>query len=694
MSHTEQEEKQKLQNVKEKLFSEIEIMNGELQGKQDEIVDMKKYFWENCNEFDEFGYEHFTNRQMIQNEIDMAAEKMYKRQTYEKMLKSPYFACVDFKYDGDDSDESYYIGLGSFTPRNSFMPLVFDWRAPIAGLFYDFDKGPASFVSPQGENHGEITHKLQYSIVNGEIEYFFENDMKIDDDILMRELGTNANARLKSIVATIQREQNAIIRNENDRILVVQGAAGSGKTSVAMHRIAYLLYHKRRELNSGNVMILTPNPIFADYISGILPELGEKSTVEMSFDEYAERELAEITTFESRFSQMEFLLNEPHDSEVYEAKQRIVSYKQSEDFINEIYGFVLELEENILERKGIIYRGIAYTAEEIEDFFFNKFPDVPVLSRMNTIADYVLTETESREGRDMDPVRGELITERFNALYRTKDVKALYMEFLEELDDRGIDVNLDEIRAAENLPYEDVFPLLLLKLLLFDNSGHREIKHLIVDEMQDYTRVQYVILENLFHCTMTILGDREQVSSLENTKVLEILPKVFGKDIKLVEMKKSYRSTSEIGRFCANIINDTTTGFFERHGKAPEVCEKPDFETTVKDMAETIKKQTESHSTIAVICKTQALAEKYNTELNKYIPATLFDQETDTFKTGVVVTPFYLAKGLEFDTVHVTDVDAVHYLTDTERQILYIACTRALHELNLYYTGEKSPLVK
>lgn len=693
MSHTEQEEIKKLNNVKEKIAAEIDIMNSELIGKQDEIVDMKKYFWENCNEFDEFGYEHFTNRQMIQNEIDMAADKMHKRQTYEKLLKSPYFACVDFKYEGDDEDDSYYIGLGSFTPRNSFMPLVFDWRAPIAGLFYDYDKGPASFVSPQGVNSGEITHKLQYSIVNGEIEYFFENDMKIDDDILMRELGTNANARLKTIVATIQREQNAVIRNEKDKILVVQGAAGSGKTSVAMHRIAYLLYHRRKDLNSGNVMILTPNPIFSDYISGILPELGEESIVEMSFDEYAERELADIATFEDRFSQTEFLLNEPKDSEIKAQKERIIAYKQSEEFVNEIFGFVLDLESDILEHKSIIYRGIAYTAEEIEDFFFNRFPDIPVLSRMNTIADYVLTETESREGKDMDPIRGELITERFNAMYRTRDVRKLYMEFLESLDERGIDVNLDEIRASENLPYEDVFPMLLLKLLLFGNIGHREIKHLIVDEMQDYTRVQYVILENLFNCTMTILGDRQQVSSLENAKVLEILPKVFGKGIKLIELKKSYRSTAEIGHFSANIIKDDSTEFFDRHGAMPEILEQPGFEATVKEIADRIQKQTENYSTIAVICKTQASAEKYCEELNKYLPATLFDKETDTFKTGVVVTPFYLAKGLEFDAVHVTDADENTYSTDNDRQILYIACTRALHELTLYYSGKKTPLL-
>jgi len=692
MSHSEKDELKKLTETKEQIAAEIASMQAELLDKQDEIVEMKRYFWDNCNEFDEFGYEHFTNRQMIQSEIDLAEEKMHKRQMYERMMKSPYFACIDFCYDGEDEEESYYIGLGSFTTRKSFMPLVFDWRAPIAGLFYDYDKGPAKFVAPQGISSGEITHKLQYHIVNGELEYFFENDMKIDDDILMRELGTNANARLKNIVATIQREQNAIIRNENDRILVVQGAAGSGKTSVAMHRIAYLLYHKRKELNSGNVMILTPNPIFSDYISGILPELGEHSIVEMSFDEYAEHELKDIIEFEKHFDQIENLLNEPADSEAAVAKRELLRYKQSEEFLREIYGFVLELEVDAINWKDVVYRGITCTEEELQDLFYNRFPDVPVLSRLETIADYLITEAESREGKDMDPVRADLIRERFMHMYRTRDVKKLYLEFIERLEESGAFANYEELKDCTVLPYEDVFPMVYLKLLLFENNSHRTIKHLIIDEMQDYSRVQYAIIEKLFNCSMTILGDRQQVSDLENARVLEVIPSVLGKKVKLLELRKSYRSTQEIGSFCANIIADTTTELVDRHGKAPVIEENKDLADMAKSIALEIEEQKKNFDTIAVICKTQYRAERLHAELSKHIQAELFDAETEEFKTGVVVTPFYLAKGLEFDAVHVAETDSENFESAEDKQILYISCTRALHELTLHYVGQKSNL--
>ncbi len=681
----------KLEETKALIQKEIDAMNIELSGKQDEIVGMKKYFWESINEFDEFGYEHFTNRQMIQSEINMAAEKMYKRQAYERLLQSPYFACIDFKFDGEDEDEPYYIGLAAFSTGRSYIPVIYDWRAPIASLFYDFDKGPAHFMAPAGKTTGEITHKLQYSIRNGKMEFFFENDMKIDDDILMRELGNNANARLKTIVATIQREQNSVIRNEQDKILVVQGAAGSGKTSVAMHRIAYLLYHKRGELNSGNVMILTPNPIFSDYISGILPELGEDSIVEMSFDDYAERELKDVTEFENRFFAEEMLLNE--EGEAKAAKKAMLNYKQSNGFLKEIYGFVNDLEADIVDWKDINYRGVSLTGDQIADMFFNRFPDVPVLVRLSTIAEYVIGQIEAREDKDIDPIRAELITDKFMSLYRTRNLKDLYAEFLKSLENRGTACNCAGIEPDKPIPYEDVFPMLFLKLLLFGSGKHRMIKYLVIDEMQDYSPVQYAIIRELFNCPMTILGDRQQTSNAENMAILDFLPEIFGRGLKMIELKKSYRSTFEIGSFCAALINDTTTELFERHGRKPEIHSCDGLSDMVEKIYSAIEKTGDKYNTTAVVCKTAGLAEKLHAELTKHIEATLLDDESCEFPTGVVVTPFYFAKGLEFDAVHVADVSEEAFSTDDDRQILYIACTRALHELDIYHTGRKSKFI-
>ena len=695
MEHTQQYELEHLGKVKDKLAAEIKELNAQLGDKQEEIVRMKKYFWENCNEFDEFGYEHYTNRQMIQNEIDMAEDRMKKRQTYEKLHESPYFACVDFKYAGEKEDASYYIGMASFLPKKAFVPMIFDWRAPISGLFYDYDKGPAEFMTPQGKVHGEITHKLQYKIAKGEMEYFFENDMKIDDDILMKELGTNANARLKSIVATIQKEQNAIIRNENDRILVVQGAAGSGKTSVALHRIAYLLYHKRQELSSDNVMILTPNPIFSDYISQILPELGEDQIVEMSFDEYAKKELEGIARIETAMQQKEYLLSADAGSDAYKKKQRLIAYKQSQEFMKEMFGFVLGLEEELVDWKNLDFRGVKRSEEELQQLFYEKFPETPVLNRLGEIAEYIIAETETLEGKDMDPIRGDLLRDKINAMYRTRNVRKLYYEFLQTVSsETGEAVNDTEFETSETMiPYEDVFPLLYFRVLLCGVKQHRKIKHLVIDEMQDYTRVQYALLDKLFDCPMTILGDREQVSDGNVSQVLTILPSIFGRHIKMLEMKKSYRSTYEIGTYAEQFIDEHNTEFFDRHGRAPELHEAASMEDMAKQIAERIQTQKEQYDTIAVVCRTQREAVRFHYELEKLIPARLFDEESDLFHSGVVVTPYYLAKGLEFDAVHVVDVSRQKFHNRMHRQVLYIACTRALHELDLYYAGEKSKLI-
>ena len=304
-----QQELAYLEKVKTALEKEIRTIRDGLLEKEKEIVKMKQYYWESANEFDEYKYEDYTNRQMIEEELRSAEARLKKVHLYEKMLLSPYFASIDFVYDGEDDAERYYIGMGNFYPDKKALPLVCDWRAPIAGLYYDYDKGLASFMSPNGKIDGEILHKYQYKITNGTLDYFFENDMKIDDAILQKALGsTHADSRLKSIVATIQREQNQIIRNEKDKILIVQGAAGSGKTSIALHRIAYLLYHKRDELKAEEILILSPNTIFADYISSILPELGEENIKEMSFDEFARKELRDLCKIENKYEYLEYLL--------------------------------------------------------------------------------------------------------------------------------------------------------------------------------------------------------------------------------------------------------------------------------------------------------------------------------------------------------------------------------------------------
>ena len=257
---------------------------------QKDIAGMNEYYWENYTEMDQYGYENFDNQQALLQQVGANQENLKYRQRLRKMLDSPFFGSVEFVYEDEEEPEEFFIGIGNFAEARGKVPLIYDWRAPVCSLFYDYDKGPASYEAPGGLMQGEILSKWQYKIRNGKMIYEFESDIKIDDDILKQELGANSDVQLKNIVRTIQKEQNAIIRNTKDRILAIQGAAGSGKTSVALHRIAYLLYHDRQHLNSSNVLVLSPNSVFSDYISHVLPELGEENIQEMSLDLFAYQE--------------------------------------------------------------------------------------------------------------------------------------------------------------------------------------------------------------------------------------------------------------------------------------------------------------------------------------------------------------------------------------------------------------------
>ena len=266
-----------LDAVLEKIRQRILSINESLLEGQKEIDDMHEYYWQNYTEMDEYGYENFDNQQALLHQINANQEQLTLKHRFRKMLDSPFFGRVDFCYEGDEEPEIFYIGIGNFAEKTGALPLIYDWRSPVSGLFYDYDKGPASYQAPMGELSGEITAKWQYKIRRGKMIYAFESDTKIDDEILKAELGSHGEVQLKNIIRTIQKEQNAIIRNTSDKILVIQGAAGSGKTSVALHRIAYLLYHDRKHLKSSNILILSPNGVFSDYISHILPELGEEN---------------------------------------------------------------------------------------------------------------------------------------------------------------------------------------------------------------------------------------------------------------------------------------------------------------------------------------------------------------------------------------------------------------------------------
>lgn len=665
-----------LEDVEIKLQKRLEEIGQSLSDGQKEIDNMQEYYWENYTEMDEYGYEDYDNQQALLHQVNANNEKLQLKHRFEKMLDAPFFGRVDFMYDGDDEPEPFYIGIGNFAEKNGMQPLIYDWRAPVSSLFYDYDKGPASYETPAGRLDGEILSKWQFKIQNGELVYAFESDTKIDDDILKKELGTNSDVKLKNIVRTIQKEQNAIIRNTKDRILVIQGAAGSGKTSIALHRIAYLLYHERDNLKSSNILILSPNGVFADYISHILPELGEENIREMSFDLYAYKELRKGVSAdcEDRYDQLERRMRFPDQ----ESQDRF-DWKQSKAFIGEIEGFLAVLEDRLIEFKEVYFRGMTLTEEEMIELFYFKFTETPLLNRMDAIKDYFIDSWETLNGRNISDDDQETLQMKFDKMYKTKDIYAIYNWMLE---DCGCNLLPDVPYEKRKLPYEDVFPMLYLKYRLSGgNSTHKNIKHLVIDEMQDYSYLQYTILEMLFHCRMTILGDRAQTLDTKQQDVLRFLPKLLGREIRTIEIKKSYRNTLEIARYAEKVSGVSDLELLDRHGK--EVVEKT-FNTDTELLDELVchLKCPGDFETAALITTTEEEAFDLSRLLKlRGINVSYVDRNSSAFKKGLTVTTFYLAKGLEFDQVF-----ALRGAKDNplKNQAEYICATRALHELYIY----------
>ena len=664
-----------LNGVKRKIEKKLEETRKEIEEGRQDIAGMHEYYWENRAEMDQYGYEDYDNQQALLRSVNANQEKQKQEHRYRKMLDSPFFGRVDFTYEGEERPESFYIGIGNFAERTGAVPLIYDWRAPVASLFYDFDQGKAYYDAPSGRLEGEIIYKWQYKIRGGKMIYAFESDMKIDDEILKEELGSNGDVKLKNIIRTIQREQNAIIRNTKDKILAIQGTAGSGKTSVALHRIAYLLYHDRKHLKSSNILILSPNSVFADYIAHILPELGEEAIQELNFDLFAYRELQDVVSdCEDRYDDIEKRMQK----NVCQARHR---EKQSREFLGMAEGFLAELEERLVNLKAVSFRGIEKTEQEMIRLFYFKFQNVPLLSRADAIMEALIDEYETLYNRNISEEDLEEIRKKFSQMYVTKDLYVIYNWLMEE---SGYPLLPKVPYEKRKLEYEDVFPMLYLKYRLYGAKSQKTIRHLVIDEMQDYSYLQYVILDMLFACPMTILGDRAQTLDDKTRDVLTFLPQIFGKKIRRIEMKKSYRNTSEIAQYAAALYKEQNMDveIFRRHGKPVEEKAFSTLLEAVREIRKNVKTGPDRYETAAVLTATQEEAEAVCRCLKEEgQEAFCIDRDSSTFRRGLSVTTFYLAKGLEFDQVFGIRPEKGNIFS---AQADYITATRAMHELYMY----------
>lgn len=640
-----------------------------------EYRDAKRYMAEYRNEMD--NHEKFQNERLLNQTDRTGVFAVEVREKLEKLKEAPYFARIDFVSDGGEEADTFYIGRFGFTHGNE--KLIFDWRAPISGMFYDFCLGRAGFEAPAGWIEGELIRKRQFKIQNGIMEYAIESSTNVQDEVLQRELAHTSDEKMKSIISTIQREQNVIIRNEKADTLMIQGVAGSGKTSIALHRIAFLLYRFKNQITAEDVTILSPNRVFADYISGVIPELGEEPICELGLWDVAGNALKEIIAFEPEKNPLE---NED------EAWAERAKFKSNLAFVGLLDQYIDDMSERVFSAKDYTYQGHVVQAAWIKERF-NTYKNIPVKKRLASVAGDVRELLRSLMGMWGEVPKANDILKSLNKMLIIKDTFALYKDFYQYIDEKDMFV----LPEKKTLEWDDVFPFLYLMAAFEGIEGNRFVKHLVIDEMQDYTPIQFAVLNMMYPCQKTILGDFGQVLNPCHLHSLDEIRRIY-KDAEFVALNKSYRSTYEIMEFAKKICNQPSLEMVERHGEQPKsiYCENMDSE--IASMAALIKKFDEGgNASLGIVVKTSADAKRFYDLLSGEHQVHLLSQDSIRFTNGVSITSIRMAKGLEFDEVIVPDADNRNYDSDYDRNLLYIACTRAMHKLTLFYTGSPSPFL-
>lgn len=643
--------------------------------REEKVQEFKEFMWDARHDMDPTEMRSMMSTNDL--EITMMLNKGQYLQKLFRIQNNPYFGSITF--DNDETSNKIYIGITHVEDEEKDKYLVHDWRAPICSLFYDYEIGPAKYVAPGGIITGTITNKRQFKIENAKLKRVFDNSLNIDDELLQEVLATESSEKMKNIVNTIQQEQNAIIRNVEDKTLIVQGIAGSGKTSVALHRIAFLLY-KIENLTSKNVLIFSPNQVFSEYISNVLPELGEDNTMQTTFHTFLESQLTEFNTVESFTSFVERYYK-------YEEKNpQLVKYKQSDDMIKCIDKYARRVTTSTKFINDYITHDFEISKEELNDLFNDRYSKLLLFDRITYIAEYYSRKYYNSNKSKQKSIESNL----YKLLNIKKDYKKIYKDFLNspefliKYDGTITEKEILDTVAHKSIKYEDACLLVYLKGVLtgFDYQG--QIKEVVIDEAQDYSKLQYVIISKIFKRSgFTILGDVNQtVNPYYKYESLETLNSIFN-DAKYLELRKTYRSSPEIIEHTNKILGLNHVSAIRHKTNTPVIFKTED--NNLKEMlVADIEKLKQSSKSIAIITKTD--------EESNYIYDLLKDSEkeinvltatTKEFNKNLVILPSYVAKGLEFDaTIIYTKKDNKY--SNEEKNLYYVACTRSQHQLIIY----------
>ncbi len=681
-NQTEKQEKEHLKQVIGIINDTINNTDTSVKEHVDTLQEYKDYIWSNK---DIDPHEIRSMRESILNHFALGESVIDKRRRLGRILDIPYFGRIDFRErKGGSHIIPIYIGIHTFYDSRTKMNLIYDWRAPIASMYYDYELGPAAYTSPAGEVLGEISLKRQYRIRGGRMEYMFESSVTVHDDILGRELSANADERMRNIVATIQREQNRIIRDAEAPTLIIQGVAGSGKTSIALHRVAYLLYAHKDTLSSKDILIISPNKVFADYISNVLPELGEEAIPETGMAELLSGVLGGMLKYQTFFEQVAELLEKPAPG----FTERI-AYKSTLEFTASLDRFILHLENECFRPADVKIRHITIPHEYLGELF-RRFHRMAIRERFEPMADMIAGELDIKYGIAPTTAERNYLKREIRGMFAdgVGDLQ-LYREFFEWLGRP----EMFRMRRGHTLEYSDLAPMAYLRIALNGIKPRTSVKHLLIDEMQDYTPVQYRVIQRLFPCRKTLLGDAGQSINPYGSSTAETIQKTLtgGKVMKLC---KSYRSTFEITDFAQSIRRNEELEPAARYGEKPQILPFATPEAELSGITRLIADFRQSdHKSLGIICKTESQAAELHGRLNDP-NIFLLTSHSHTFAHGVVVTSAHMAKGLEFDEIIIPNATETNYRTEIDRSMLYVAATRAMHRLSLTYSNRETLFIR
>lgn len=635
----------------------ISKLGQELYDDDEKILEFKKFIWDTHSEMDA------SEMRNMMAESDMQVEIMRGKGSYLQKLfrvqNKPYFGMVSFKEDEDTED--IYIGITHVEENLEYY--VHDWRSPICSIFYDYETGPCKYTSPSGVIKGVMTKKRQYIIENGRLKNIFDNDLNISDSLLQEVLAEHSSDKMKNIVNTIQEEQNKVIRNTSDKNLIVEGIAGSGKTSVALHRIAFLLY-RIANLTSNNVVVFTPNKVFSEYISNVLPELGEDNTYSMTFYDLLCQNINEYKNIETFTS----FISRYYEKEIESID--MIKYKQSDDIINDIDSYVNNLISNIKFINDLEFdKFIEIDKDELNNMLINKYDRFPLFNRIEEIAKKISENNYEGSAKNAKAI-AKLLKENLNIKL---DIKYLFNDFL-----NSKYCKYKTVANKDYIYYEDASLFLYLKSLLIGFNTNHVIKEVVIDEAQDYNKLDYLIIKKTFKtANYTILGDTNQtINPYYKYNSLEDLKDIF-EESKYITLTKTYRSTDKIIDYTNKILglNHVTA---IRNKEASDVLFRSSF--SKDSLLSDINYLKNISKSIAIITKDDKTALYIYNLLKEDINISLVDNN-NYIKSNIIVSSSYIAKGLEFDSVIIYKKEEYK---DSDKYLYYVACTRAQHNLIIY----------